>query len=75
MDLKNIIDKDKRKMLITQIQDYFEMERDEELGELAASLLLDFFCEKVGPEFYNQGVFDSYKYLHNSLEDLLGIQK
>lgn len=42
---------------------YFLNERDDDLGDLAASLILDFFMEKLAPEFYNQGVYDSYKYM------------
>jgi len=75
VDLKNIFTSEQRKALVEEIKEYFLNEHDIELGDLACTLLLDFFSEKIGPEFYNQGVFDSYKYLQNSLDDLLGIQK
>ena len=65
----------KRNYLISEIQTYFLNEREEELGELATNLLLDFFIEKLGPELYNQGVYDSYRYMSTQVEDLLGIQK
>lgn len=61
--------------MILLIKNYFKKERDEELGDLAAMLILDFFIEKLAPEFYNQGVYDSYKYFSEKLEDLLEIQK
>lgn len=69
------LSKEKKDLMISEIKNYFSKERDIELGDLAASLILDFFMEKLAPEFYNQGVEDSYKYLSNSIEDLLGIQK
>lgn len=69
------INKDKRKDMIKEIQNYFENEREEILGELAASLILDFIIEALGPEFYNQGVLDSYKYMNDRIEDMLGLQK
>ncbi|MPM61100.1 hypothetical protein SDC9_107954 [bioreactor metagenome] len=69
------ITKEKRGDMISEIQRYFENEREEELGDLAAGLLVDFIIEKLGPEFYNQGVFDSYVYMNDRVEDLLGIQK
>lgn len=69
------IPKEKRSDMISEIQRYFENEREEELGDLAAGLLVDFIIEKLGPEFYNQGVFDSYVYMTDRVEDLLGIQK
>ncbi|MGE5542991.1 MAG: DUF2164 domain-containing protein [Bacillota bacterium] len=67
--------KEKREDMISRIKDYFLKERDEELGDLAASLLLDFFMEKLAPEFYNQGVYDSHRYMSERAQDLLEIQK
>lgn len=69
------LSKEKREAMISAIKKYFQNERDEELGELASGLILDFFIEKLAPEFYNQGVCDSYKYMSDKIEDLLGIQK
>jgi uncharacterized protein (DUF2164 family) len=69
------VTKEKKVELINIIKAYFEKERDEELGDLAASILLDFITTEIGPEFYNQGVLDSYRYINEKTEDLLGIQK
>lgn len=67
--------KDKRDEMISEIKEYFLSERDEELGNLASSLVLDFIIDKLAGEFYNQGVYDSYKYMEDRIEDLLSIQK
>lgn len=75
MKAKFELNKEKREYFISEIKSYFEKERDTELGDLAAALILDFFIEKLAKEFYNQGVEDSYKYMSSSIEDLLGIQK
>lgn len=64
---------DKRKSMISSIQTYFAKERDEDLGDLAAALILDFFMEKLAPEIYNQGVEDSYKFISDRIEDILGL--
>lgn len=48
--------KQERAELIARLQHYFREERDEELGDLAASMLLDFVEEQLGPHFFNQGV-------------------
>ena len=61
--------------MISEIQGYFLKERDEAVGTLFASLMLDFFIEKLGPEIYNIGVLDAYKYFVDKTEDLLAIQK
>ena len=67
--------KEKRDYMISAIKEFFLKEREEELGELAAGFVLDFFIEKLANEFYNQGVFDSYIFMNVKVEDLLGIQK
>lgn len=69
------VSKEIQKDMISEIKAYFLKERGEDLGDLAARLILDFFMEKLGPYAYNQGVFDSYKYMSERTEDLLGIQK
>jgi len=67
--------KERRDEMIVEIKNYFLHEREEDLGDLAAGLILDFVVETLAPEFYNQGVLDSYQFLHDTAEDLLSIQK
>ena len=78
-ELKNKISikvsKERRDGMIAEIKDYFSQDREEEIGDLAAILILDFILEKLAPEFYNQGVFDSYTYMKEAAEDLMSIQK
>ncbi|WP_084052671.1 DUF2164 domain-containing protein [Desulfonispora thiosulfatigenes] len=69
------VSKDIEKEMVFAIQDYFLKEREEDLGNLEASFILDFFMEKLAPQIYNQGVYDSYKYMEERTEDLLGILK
>lgn len=69
------IDMKKREDMISSIKSFFLDERDEDLGDLASSLILDFIIDELAPEFYNQGVEDSYKYMNDKIEDLLGIKK
>jgi len=69
------IKKERKDEMISEIKNYFSKEREEETGDLAAGMILDFFMEKLAPEFYNQGVDDSYKYMSDATEDLLSIRK
>ncbi|WP_368488181.1 DUF2164 domain-containing protein [Clostridium sp. BJN0013] len=69
------LSKEKKDEMISSIKNYFLEERGEELGDLASSLILKFIIEELAPEFYNQGVYDSYKYMNDRIEDLLSIQK
>ncbi len=61
--------------MLSDIKNFFESEREETIGDLGSGLLLDFIIEKLAPEFYNQGVYDSHKYMTESAEDLLSILK
>lgn len=77
MKKKNKIElsKEKRDEMILKIKNYFLNERDEELGDLASIMIFEFITEELSAEFYNQGVYDSYKYMNDRCEDLLSIQK
>ncbi|WLR52168.1 DUF2164 domain-containing protein [Bacillus tianshenii] len=57
------------------IKNYFYEERNEEIGDLAATLFLDFIMQEIAPTFYNQGVTDAQQYISNKLEDIFEIQK
>lgn len=70
-----VLDKEKRQEMISSIKNYFEKERDEELGDLAAGMILDFITEELANEFYNQGVNDAYKFMNVRCEDLLTLLK
>lgn len=63
-----------QKHLVKQLQAYFLQERDEELGDLAASLLLDFVLKQVGPHLYNKGVRDAAVVLQDKLDDLYSLE-
>lgn len=68
------ISREKREDLINEIKTFFYEERDEEIGDLAANIVLDFFMDKLAPEFYNEGVNEAYRYMQDRIEDLLEIQ-
>ncbi len=67
--------KERRDEMVSEIKYYFLKEKEEEIGDLAAGLILDFIQEKLAPEFYNQGVIDAHRYMHDAADDLLSIQK
>lgn len=75
MNNKIELSKEKRQDMISAIKTYFLKEREEELGDLASSFLLDFITDKLGIEYYNQGVYDSYNFMNDKAEDLLDIIK
>ncbi|KGP76622.1 hypothetical protein JT05_03740 [Desulfosporosinus sp. Tol-M] len=68
------ISEEKRQDLILAIKAYFLKERVVSIEGLSSSLL-DFIADKYAIDFYNQGVYDSYKFINERSKDLLGIIK
>jgi len=60
---------------IDAIRLFFAEERDEDLGELASLLLLEFISEKFGPYYYNLGINDAKYFLQEKIEDLYSLEK
>ena len=56
--------------IIGTLQGYFQSELDYELGQFDAGFLLDFLAEKLGPHFYNQGLYDAQAVLSAKLEEM-----
>lgn len=68
------ISDEKKKGLVKEIRSFFEKELDQDIGELKAILVLDFFIENLGREIYNEGVEDSHNFLQERLGDLFEIK-
>ena len=67
--------KEIREVLMEDLKRYFANERDEDLGNLGAELLLDYILINIGPYIYNKGIEDSYNYMSERVEDLLSLEK
>lgn len=68
------LSKEKKAEMAAALKGYFLSEREEEIGDLAANLLLDFISRELGPAFYNQGVADANRYMQERVEDMLNLQ-
>jgi uncharacterized protein (DUF2164 family) len=55
---------------INSIQHYFRANMPEPVGDLAASLLLDFFLEELGPLVYNQAIVEAQARMLKYVSDL-----
>ena len=66
------LSKQSRTDALASIQQYFERNMPEPIGELAAGLLLNFFVEEIGPVIYNQAVRDAQTRLQQRVADLEG---
>lgn len=66
------LSKQVRDNAIASIQQYFERNLPEPIGELPASLLLNYFIEEIGPAIYNQAIVDAQSRLQQRVADLEG---
>lgn len=60
---------DEKKILVNQIQNYFDTELDHPIGDLGAELFLDFISEKFGAYYYNRGLYDAQALFARKLDD------
>jgi len=61
-----------QKQAVASIQQYFEENMDEPIGEMKAGLLLRFFVEEIGPAIYNKAIEDAQTRIHLRTADLTG---
>ncbi|NLK52955.1 MAG: DUF2164 domain-containing protein [Syntrophomonadaceae bacterium] len=61
--------------MVADLKSYFFKERDVEISDLGAELLLDFILQNIGPYIYNQAINDAYACMYERIEDLLGLEK
>lgn len=61
---------DKRKEAIASIIRYFHENRDEEIGNIAAGGMLDFFLAEIAPSIYNETVAGVRERMQRHISDL-----
>jgi uncharacterized protein (DUF2164 family) len=61
------IPRDEKEVLIEKVQHYFQVERGEEVGSIAAEMLLDFILKEGAPYIYNQAIHDARKVLQERI--------
>jgi uncharacterized protein (DUF2164 family) len=66
------LSKEVRADAIASIQQYFERNLPEPIGEMPAGLLLNFFLEEIGPAIYNKAIADAQARLAVRVADLSG---
>ncbi len=66
----DLLPKAKRKSLIEETITFFNQERDEKIGIIAAEEILDFFLQNIAEDIYNKRVEDSKELLKKRFEDL-----
>ncbi|WP_169083405.1 DUF2164 domain-containing protein [Paenibacillus sp. PL91] len=62
--------KEQKEQLTGRIQQYFELERSETLGSIAAEQLLEFMIQEIGPHLYNHAINDARKAVLERMQTL-----
>jgi uncharacterized protein (DUF2164 family) len=62
-----------RKQAIAALREYFAAEMDEPIGDLKASLLLEFILRELGPSVYNQAIADARVFFEQRSNDLAAV--
>jgi uncharacterized protein (DUF2164 family) len=62
-----------RKQAVASIKRYFEEELEQEIGDLKAGLLLDYFLKELGPTVYNRAIADARAFFEERAADLDGV--
>ena len=63
---------DVRKRSVASIKRYFDEELDQDIGDLKAGLVLDFFLKEIAPSVYNAAIADAQAYMRDRVADLEG---
>lgn len=74
MNKKIELNKETKDVILEEIKRFFYEERDEEIGELASILFLDFIMENIATEIYNKGVKDSIAFMTDKIDDMYGLE-
>lgn len=51
--------KEDKEAIVHKVQAYFETERGETIGSIAAEQLIDMMVTELGPYLYNKAIFDA----------------
>ncbi|GIN88059.1 hypothetical protein J6TS2_44450 [Heyndrickxia sporothermodurans] len=73
------LSKELKDLIISDIQEFFLQERDEEITEFAAERIFDFFKESLAPHFYNAAIKDAKVVVEQQLmsmeEEILTLER
>jgi uncharacterized protein (DUF2164 family) len=59
-----------RKQALASIRRFFSSELDDDIGDLKAELVLDYFLVEHAPTIYNQAITDAQGYFQERVADL-----
>jgi uncharacterized protein (DUF2164 family) len=67
------IPNESKKTLLASIKRYVDENLEQDIGDLKANSLLDYFLKEIGPTVYNQAITDARAYFQGRVADLEGV--
>jgi uncharacterized protein (DUF2164 family) len=68
-----ILPDETKKQLLSSLKRYVGENLDQDIGDLKAGMLLDYFLEEIAPSVYNQAIQDAQRYFQERATDLEGV--
>ena len=62
-----------KKQILESIKRYVAENLEQDIGDLQAGLLLDYFLKEIGPSVYNKAIHDAQSYFQERVSDLDGV--
>ena len=66
------LEKETERYLVSSVKRFFADEMDDDIGDLKALRVLDYFIREIGPSIYNQAIADAQSFLQDKVSDLGG---
>ena len=64
------LNKEARARAVASIERWFQQERDERIGNIAAAALLGYFLQEIAPSIYNQAVAEVQERLATRVSEI-----
>ncbi len=62
-----------KKRAIASIRRFFDEQLEQDIGDLKAALVLDYFLREIGPSVHNAAIEHAQAYLRDRVADLDGV--
>jgi uncharacterized protein (DUF2164 family) len=68
------LDKDTQAFIVNSIKRFFAEELDEDIGDLKADRVFEFFAQELAPSVYNQALADAQTYFVDKAADVVNVR-
>jgi uncharacterized protein (DUF2164 family) len=68
------LDPETHAYLVSSIKRFFKEELDEDIGDLRAGTVLEFFAKELAPSVYNQALADAQGYFVDKASDVVNVR-